>query len=261
MTDRTDSLRELIDVMATLRSPNGCPWDRQQTHESLTPYMIEEAYEAIEAIENGDIEELKKELGDVLLQVLFHSRIEEEAGNWDIYDVAAANVEKLKSRHPHIYGEITVNGSEEVLQNWEEIKRHERKEDGRKSMLDGVPKHLPALRKAKRVQEKVARVGFDWEHIREVEEKVSEELAEFREACESNDRDRIEDELGDVFFALVNLARYLDVDPEDSLRRTVDKFIRRFQYIERELDAQGRSPRESNLAEMDALWDRAKSEE
>ena len=261
MTDRTDSLRELIEVMATLRSPNGCPWDRQQTHQSLTPYMIEEAYEAIEAIENGDLDELKKELGDVLLQVLFHSRIEEEAGNWDIYDVAAANVAKLKSRHPHIYGETAVSGSDEVLRNWEEIKRHERKQDGRKSMLDGVPKHLPALRKAKRVQEKVARVGFDWENIREVEEKVSEELAEFREACESDDRDRIEDELGDVFFALVNLARYLDVDPEDSLRRTVDKFIRRFQYIERELDAQGRSPSESNLAEMDALWDRAKSNE
>lgn len=261
MTDRTNSLRELIEVMATLRAPNGCPWDRQQTHQSLTPYMIEEAYEAIEAVENGDLEELKKELGDVLLQVIFHARIAEEAGNWDIYDVAASNVAKLKSRHPHIYGETAVSGSEDVMRNWEEIKRHERKQEGRESMLDGVPKHLPALRKAKRVQEKVASVGFDWENIREVEEKVAEELVEFRDACKSDDRDRIEDELGDVFFALVNLARYLDVDPEDSLRRTIDKFIRRFQYIERELDSQGRSPGESDLAEMDALWDRAKSDE
>ena len=255
------SIDELIAVMAALRAPDGCPWDKEQTHESLIPYMIEEAYEAVEAIETHDFDELKKELGDVMLQVVFHARLAEEAGRWDINDVAASNVAKLKSRHPHIFGDVTVSGSDEVLTNWEEIKRQERKDEGRESMLDGIPKHLPALRKARRVQEKVARVGFDWDHVDEVKAKLEEELGEFREACEKGDADRIEDEMGDVLFALVNLARYLDTDPEDALRRTIDKFIRRFKYIERGLDEQGRTPADATLAEMDALWDAAKLEE
>lgn len=261
MNDRTKSIAELIEVMATLRAPDGCPWDREQTHDSLVPYMIEEAYEAVEAIENGDLDELRSELGDVLLQVVFHAQLAKEAGLWDVFDVAAGNVAKLKARHPHIYGDVAVDGSGEVLRNWEEIKRQERIDQGKESMLDGIPNHLPALRKAKRIQEKVSRVGFDWEHIREVEAKVSEELAEFREACEADDRDKIEDELGDVFFALVNLARYLKVDPEDSLRRTIDKFVGRFRYIEQQLNADGKSPQEATLGEMDALWDRAKLRE
>lgn len=260
-SDRKSSIEELIEVMATLRAPGGCPWDRKQTHESLVPYMIEEAYEAVEAIEKGDLDDLKMELGDVLLQVIFHAQLATEAGRWDIYDVAAANVAKLKARHPHIYGDITVDGSDEVLRNWEEIKRQERMDQGKESMLDGVPNHLPALRKARRIQEKVSRVGFDWDNIRQVQEKVAEELSEFNEACETGDRVRIEDELGDVLFALVNLSRYLHVDPEDSLRGTIDKFVRRFRYIEQRLDQEGKSPNDASLEEMDALWDRAKSEE
>jgi tetrapyrrole methylase family protein / MazG family protein len=252
-------LEELIEVMARLRAPNGCPWDTEQTHESLIPYMIEEAYEAVEAIENGDLDELKKELGDVLLQVVFHAQLAKESGRWDIQDVAASNVAKLKHRHPHIFGDVKVSGADEVLENWEEIKRKERKDEGKTSMLEGLPNHLPALRKASRVQEKVARVGFDWDHIDEVKAKVEEELGEFREACETGDKAKISDELGDVFFSLVNLARFLDVDPEDSLRGTIGKFIERFQYIERKLDEQGRSPQESNIEEMDALWDHAKT--
>lgn len=256
---RMTPLEELIEVMARLRAPNGCPWDTEQTHESLIPYMIEEAYEAVEAIENGDLDELKKELGDVLLQVVFHAQLAKESGRWDIQDVAASNVAKLKHRHPHIFGDVKVSGADEVLENWEEIKRKERKDEGKTSMLEGLPNHLPALRKASRVQEKVARVGFDWDHIDEVKAKVEEELGEFREACETGDKAKISDELGDVFFSLVNLARFLDVDPEDSLRGTIGKFIERFQYIERKLDEQGRSPQESNIEEMDALWDHAKT--
>jgi tetrapyrrole methylase family protein / MazG family protein len=261
MTNPRNSIEELIEVMATLRAPDGCPWDRKQDHKSLIPYMIEEAYESVEAIEQGDLDELKKELGDVLLQVVFHAQIGKEDGRWDIYDIAASNVAKLKSRHPHIYGDVEVSGADEVLDNWEEIKRQERKDEGRESMLDGIPNHLPALRKASRIQEKVSRVGFDWEHISEVEAKVAEELEEFREACESDDRAKIKDELGDVLFALVNLARYLDVDPEDSLRGTIDKFVRRFQYIEKSLEADGKTPQDASLTEMDALWDRAKADE
>ncbi len=253
-----NSIEELIQVMATLRGPDGCPWDKEQTHGSLVPYMIEEAYEAVEAVEQGDLDELKKELGDVLLQVFFHARLAEEAGRWDIYDVAAANVAKLKSRHPHIFADVSVDGAEEVLQNWEEIKRRERKDAGKESMLDGIPKHLPALRKARRVQEKVARVGFDWEKTEEVVAKLHEELGEFDEACAARDADRIEDELGDVLFALVNVARFVGADPEDSLRRTIDKFIRRFQHIEHQLDAQGKAPQDATLEEMDTLWDDAK---
>ena len=252
---------ELIEVMATLRAPGGCPWDREQTHQSLVPYMIEEAYEAIEAVERGDFDELKAELGDVLLQVVFHAQMAKEAGRWDIRDVAAAIVAKLKARHPHVFNDTEVDSAAEVLRNWEEIKRRERKAQGKESMLEGLPNHLPALRKASRVQEKVSRVGFDWDDADEVAAKVDEELAEFRAACASGDRDKVEDELGDLFFALVNLARFLHVDPEDALRRTVAKFIRRFQFIERNLDDQGKTPQEASLGEMDALWERAKEDE
>jgi len=254
-------IEELIEVMAILRSPNGCPWDKEQTHESLVPYLIEEAYEAVEAIELKDFDELKKELGDVLLQVIFHAQLAREAGRWDINDVAAENVAKLKHRHPHIFGEVEAHTAKQVLANWEQIKRGERKATGGSSMLDGIPSHLPALRKAKRVQEKVARVGFDWPRTEEVVAKVNEEFREFLDAYRAGDQAKIEEELGDVLFALVNLARFLNADPEDSLRLTIDKFTRRFQYIERQLERQGKAPHESTLAEMDKLWERAKREE
>lgn len=254
-------IEELVDVMKALRAPNGCPWDREQTHESLIPYLVEESYEAIDAIEQRNFDELKKELGDVLLQVVFHAQLAEEAGRWNINDVAAATVAKLKHRHPHVFGDVEADTSKQVLANWEVIKQQERKDNGQRSMLDGIPAHLPALRKAKRVQEKVARVGFDWDRVEEVEAKVEEELGEFQEACTSGDQGRIDDELGDVLFALVNLARFRNADPEDSLRHTIAKFVRRFQYIEAELSAKGKNPQDATLAEMDALWEQVKKEE
>lgn len=252
-------IEELIEVMARLRAPGGCPWDREQTHETLVPYLVEETYEAVEAIEQKDFDELKKELGDVLLQVVFHARLAEEAGRWNIHDVAAGTVAKLKHRHPHVFGDVSADTPEKVLANWEQIKQEERKGSEKTSMLDGVPSHLPALRKAKRVQEKVARVGFDWEHIDQVMEKVHEEFGEFREAYDAKDGAKIEEELGDVLFALVNLARFLDTDPEDSLRKTIDKFTSRFKHIEAQLAAQGKAPQDASLTEMDALWDEAKT--
>ena len=252
-------IKELIEVMAVLRAPDGCPWDKEQTHRSLIPYMIEEAYEAIEAIEQDDMHELKIELGDVLLQVVFHAQLAVEESRWSIHDVAEAVVHKLKTRHPHVFGETVVESSGEVLRNWEEIKRLERKSKGKRSMLEGVPNHLPALRKASRVQEKVSRVGFDWEHIDEVATKVDEELHEFRAARASGDQERMQDELGDVFFALVNLARFLKLDAEDSLRRTIAKFMQRFEFIEKSLAQRNTTPQEASLAEMDQLWERAKN--
>jgi len=253
--------------MARLREEGGCPWDREQTHESLKPYLIEEAYEVMEAMDQGDDEAFKEELGDLLLQVVFHARIAEERGRFDIGDVLTAHVEKLKRRHPHVFGEASVQGTNEVWANWERIKGEEHGK--RTSVLSGVPKALPALLKARRVQEKASLVGFDWERTEEVFAKVEEEVAELKAACASHEadtdgisdevrKDHIRDELGDLLFSLVNLSRFLNVEPEDALRRTVDKFVRRFRAIEEELSRRGSSPAEASLEEMDAIWEGTK---
>ena len=253
---------ELVRIMKTLHGPDGCPWDREQTHESLKPYLIEEAYEAIEAIDSGSDEHLAEELGDVLLQVVFHAEIADHEGRFTIEDVLRTIIEKLKRRHPHVFGDAVVDDSRQVIKNWEEIKRKEKRdkpEGG--SVLDGLPKNLPALIKARRIQEKVSRVGFDWERTEEVMLKVEEELRELKEASRIDDKDAMEEELGDLLFAVANLARFVSLCPEDALRKTIDKFQKRFQYIEQELPKRGKKLGEASLEEMDKLWEEVKKKE
>ena len=241
--------------MARLRSPDGgCPWDLEQDHMSLRPYLIEEVYEVINAIERGDMEALKAELGDLLLHIVFHAQIASEKGDFDLDDVAASEAEKIIRRHPHVFADRKAITPKQVKDNWEAIKISQEK----RGLLEGVPRQLPALLKAYRVQEKAGGVGFEWEDITGVEKKLTEEIAEFKKARRLNDQPKMEEEFGDVLFVLVNLGRYLGVNAELALNRTVDKFIRRFEYIEEKLAENGSSPHQSNLEEMDALWDEAK---
>jgi tetrapyrrole methylase family protein/MazG family protein len=246
---------ELVEVMRRLRRPGGCPWDREQSHESLKPYLIEEMYEVLDAIDEGEVEDLKEELGDLLLQIVFHAQIAEEDELFSIDDVAKTIVEKLKRRHPHVFGEVKVNNADEVLKNWEEIKRSE----GKHSVLDGVPKGLPALLKARRVQEKVRRVGFDWENPADALEKLYEEIGELKEAIAGEGARGVEDEFGDVLFSMVNISRYLNIDAEESLKKTIRKFMNRFRYIENSVLERGDRPiQEYSLEELDTLWEEAK---
>lgn len=251
----------LVQIMATLRSPIGCPWDRAQDSTSLKPYLLEEAYEVLEAIEEGVPHKVKEELGDLLLQVIFHAQIARERGEFDIYDIVAGVIAKMIRRHPHVFGAAAASSPKEALQNWEEIKRQEKAADQNTSVLDGVPRQLPALLRAQRLQDKAARVGFEWEHVAQVWDKLEEELRELRAAAATQDRAKVEEEVGDVLFSLVNLARFLDVNPDEALHKTTTKFIQRFQYIERELSRQGKTPKQATLAEMDALWEEAKQQE
>jgi len=249
----------LVEIMARLRGEGGCPWDREQTPETIKPYLIEETYEVLEAIDEQDPEKLKEELGDLMLQVVFHARMAEETGAFAIGDVLAAINDKLVRRHPHVFGDRKAETAQEVLFNWEQIKQTERRrEKGQASLLDGVPREMPALLRAHRLQEKASRVGFDWKEAQEVFRKVEEELAELRAAMEGQAADRVEAELGDLLFALVNLSRFLAVNPEEALRKTIARFIARFRYIEEELARRGRSLRQATLEEMDALWAEAK---
>lgn len=243
----------LVEVVARLRRE--CPWDRKQTHESIRPYLIEEAYEVAEAIGSGDDGELKEELGDLLLQVVFHARMAEERGAFSVGDVVKDLVEKLVRRHPHVFGEVEVEDAEEVLERWEEIK----KKEGRESLLDGVPRSLPALLRARRVQEKASKVGFDWERAEGALGKLGEELGELEDAMRSGDRGRAEEELGDLLFSVVNLSRFLGLDPEWALHKAVDKFVARFKKVEEELAERGKDPREATLEEMDRIWDETKA--
>jgi nucleoside triphosphate diphosphatase len=253
---------ELVEIMARLRGQNGCPWDRQQTHESLKPYLVEEAYEVLEAIDEQEAAKLCEELGDLTLQVVFHAQLAEEAGAFAIADVLAAICEKLKRRHPHVFGDVVAETAQEVLFNWEQIKQTERRGlQGKASLLDGVPRELPALLRAHRLQEKASRVGFDWSEAREVLLKVEEEMSELRAAMDSQAPERVEAELGDLLFALVNLGRFLAVNPEEALRKTIARFIRRFQFIEEALARRGQTPDKVTLQEMDALWEQAKAQE
>lgn len=259
----TANFARLVDVMERLRAPDGCPWDREQTHATLKPYMVEETYEAIEAIDGGDDGELCSELGDVLLQVVFHAQIAREQARFTIEDVAGAIVEKLVRRHPHVFADAQVDSAEQVVDNWEEIKKQERREQGRQipSHLDGIPQSLPALMRAQRVQARAARQGFDWPHIDGALDKVQEEFAELRQAHGSRSPDAVEDEFGDLLFAMVNTARFLQVNPEEALRRSVGKFERRFRAVERALHERGQAMRDASLEELDALWDGEKQRE
>ena len=255
-----DRFGELVQIMARLRGENGCPWDREQTHASIKPYLLEETYEVLESIDENDPAKLEEELGDLALQIVFHAQMADEAGLFTIADVLRGINEKLRRRHPHIFGDVKADTAQEVLFNWEQIKKLEReKAQGRASLLDGVPRELPALLRAHRLQEKASRVGFDWNEARQVFQKVEEELAELRAAMESEQPDRMEAELGDLLFSLVNLGRFIAVNPEDALRKTIARFIARFQYIEEELARRGTAPGQVTLEEMDALWAEAKA--
>ncbi|GAW67388.1 nucleoside triphosphate pyrophosphohydrolase [Geoanaerobacter pelophilus] len=247
----------LMEIMRKLRAPGGCPWDAEQSHESLKRYLLEEAYEVIEAIDAKDQALLKEELGDLLLQPVFHAAIAEENGDFTMDEVLDAINEKLVRRHPHVFGDLVIETSEAQVQNWEKIKSQEKKVE-RKSALSGIPPHLPALMQAHKITEKAARVGFDWEHTDQVFAKVMEELHEFEEAMLSGDQQEMEAELGDLLFAIVNLGRFLSIDPEDALRKTIQRFTKRFEHVEQTLHARGKALPDSTLEEMDHLWEEAK---
>jgi tetrapyrrole methylase family protein/MazG family protein len=242
--------------MARLRSPRGCPWDREQTHASIKQNLVEECYEAVDAIEARDNAALCEELGDLLLQIVFHAQMAREAGKFDFDDVANSIADKLVRRHPHVFGRNKLKTADQVLTQWHAIKKTEK--NRRRSVLDGVPKHLPALMKAHEVQKKAARVGFDWKKSADVLAKVEEELVELKRAMVRNRRREIEEEFGDLLFSVVNLARFQKYDAEDALNQTVKKFRRRFDQIEREIARRGKQLEDCSLEELDSIWNRAK---
>nr|WP_321243896.1 nucleoside triphosphate pyrophosphohydrolase [uncultured Psychroserpens sp.] len=257
MSDKTQQLEafeRLLVIMDELREQ--CPWDKKQTFQTLRHLTIEEVYELGDAILENDLEEIKNELGDVLLHIVFYSKIGSEKKAFDIADVCNSICDKLINRHPHIYGDVTVENEEDVKRNWEQIKLKEGK--GKKSVLEGVPKSLPAMVKANRIQDKVAGVGFDWEEPHQVFEKVQEELGELQEEVNQNNQDKIESEFGDVLFSMINYARFLKVDPESALERTNKKFIKRFQYLEQKSKDIGKPLSDMTLVEMDVYWEEAK---
>ena len=249
---KLEAFGRLLDIMDDLRAK--CPWDMKQTLESLRHLTIEETYELGDAILDNDLEEIKKELGDVLLHIVFYSKIGSESNAFDIGDVANAICDKLIHRHPHIYGDVVVADEEEVKRNWEKLKLKE----GKKSVLEGVPKSLPALVKASRIQEKVKAVGFDFEEAHQVWDKVQEELNELEVEVKAGNQEKMEAEFGDVLFSMINYARFLKINPEDALERTNKKFIKRFQYLESKATELGKSLSDMTLAEMDIFWEEAK---
>jgi XTP/dITP diphosphohydrolase len=250
---RLKAFKRLLDIMDDLRS--SCPWDREQTLESLRHLTIEETYELSDAILDNDLSEIKKELGDLMLHMVFYAKIGSEKGAFDITDVLDGICDKLVFRHPHIYGDVKVNNANDVKENWENIKLKE----GKKSVLSGVPKTAPPLVKAYRIQEKVKGVGFDWEKPEQVWQKVEEEINELHQEVIQGNTHKIEQELGDLLFALVNYARFLNVNPDDALERTNKKFIKRFNFLEKVVNEKGRSLKEMSLDEMDVIWEKAKS--
>jgi len=261
MQEKLKAFERLLNIMDELREK--CPWDKKQTIESLRHLTIEETYELADAILDKDMQEIKKELGDILLHIVFYARIGSETKDFDIADVINSLCEKLISRHPHIYGDVKVADEQQVKENWEKLKLKEALPTGRqgnKSVLGGVPKSLPALIKATRIQDKAKAVGFDWENKSQVWEKVQEELSELKVEIETEkaDKEKIEQEFGDVLFSLINYARFIDVDPESALEKTNKKFIKRFQYLEEETRKQGKALEDMTLEEMDVYWNKAK---
>ena len=265
----SQSFDELVAVMQRLRAPGGCPWDHEQTYASLSQYLLEEAYETFDAIQEadatGDTTNLREELGDLLLQVVFHSTIGAERGDFTIDDVSAGVTKKLILRHPHVFGDKKLSRAQDVLDNWDQLKADERAASGkaervRESILDEVPVHFPGLLEALKVTKKAAKVGFDWENQEQIFAKIDEETAELRSAINSGDTENIAEEVGDLLFAVVNLARHLDVEPETALKKTNRKFRDRFKLIEEQLKLEGKTLEDSNLEEMDALWNKAKTQ-
>ncbi len=251
---------QLVQLMTTLRGPQGCPWDREQTLSTLKPFVIEEAYEVVDAIDRDDRAGLAEELGDLLLQAVFIAELTRQEGSFDIYDAVTAIHDKLVRRHPHVFGEVVANDAEQVLVNWEKLKNEERKAEN-KSVLAGVPRSLPALLGASRLTEKAARVGFDWRRTEDVFTKLEEEIVEVREAIDSGDESKIHGEIGDLLFTIANIARRLNVNAEEALRSTNRKFTRRFESMERSVRRSGRNLDQLTLEQMDALWDEAKAAE
>lgn len=254
------SFDDLVRLMTTLRGPGGCPWDRKQTLADLKPYVVEEAYEVVDAIDRDDRAALVEELGDFLLQAVFIAEIAREEGTFDIGDAITAIHEKLVRRHPHVFGDVEAHDAEQVLVNWEKLKSEERKAEN-KGVLSGVPQSLPALLRAGRLTEKAARVGFDWRKTEDVFEKLEEETGELREAIAEGDKAKVHDEIGDLLFTIANIARKLDVNAEEALQSSNRKFTRRFRAMESKVHADGRNLDQLTLEEMDALWDEAKAAE
>ena len=260
--DAEEKFRELLDLVEKLRSPDGCPWDRAQKKGDIGRYLMEEAYEVLDALEGSSPENVQEELGDLLFQILFLARMAEEAGEFNIADVIEEISAKMIRRHPHVFGDATVGGVEEVRTNWERIKTEvEHKGDKGSPICDGIPRSLSTLARAQRITARAAEAGFDWPDTAGVLDKVEEELAEFRAALEMKDPKRMRDEAGDLLFTLVNLCRFAEVDAETALRSSLRKFIDRFSHIERELAARGKSPKDSSMAELDRIWEETKKNE
>jgi len=256
---RRPEIEKLVTLMERLRGPKGCPWDREQTLGSLVPFIIEEAYEVVSAIDAKDPAEIKEELGDLLFQIIFCARITEEAGEFALADIIDASYEKMVRRHPHVFGESRADTSEEVLKRWAEIKKDEKKEKKKEEgYLEGIPEVLPALLRAHKISQKAARAGFDWKSVSEVMEKLAEETGEFKKAVEQKDAAGMEEELGDLLFTMVNVGRFLEVNPEDALRKTIGKFITRFHHIEKSLNEKGADLASTPMEEMERLWQEAK---
>ncbi len=252
------SFDRLVDIMSLLRGEGGCPWDREQTHETLRPYLIEEAYETLEAIDSENKENFKEELGDLLLQIVFHAQIAGEEGRFRIDDVIDGICEKLVRRHPHVFGDTVADTPEIVLENWEKIKKTEKPDNPRKSALEGVPLHMPSLLRAWRLQSKAKSAGFDFSGAESAYDKVEEEIKELRRSVARRSRENFEEELGDLLFSLVNVSRFMKVNPEEALRKSIKKFIGRFRYIEDRMEGQNRKLNEASIEEMDTLWEEAK---
>ena len=258
MGDVGKKFEELVEIVEKLRAPDGCPWDREQTNQSLLPYFIEEVYELIESVDEENWETVKEELGDLLLHMVFQASIGEDEGKFKLADSLTNVNEKLVRRHPHVFGNAKADAAFQAKQNWEAQKH---KEKGRKSRLDGVPKNLPALVRAQRLQQKASYAGFDWDEVEQVWDKVHEEIQELKDAQSNEAKDHIAEEIGDVLFAVVNLARYLEVPAEDALRKTNQKFTSRFSKVEEGIKAQGKELEDASLEEMDAIWEKAKEKD
>jgi len=253
--------KELVDIIAKLRSEDGCPWDKEQTNDTLKPSLIEEVYEVVDAIDDGSSEKLEEELGDLLMQVLLNAQIAEDEGKFSISGVLRKISDKLTRRHPHVFGDVQVRDTQEIIANWEAIKSQEHANKDRKSVLDGIPSHLPNLMKARKIQSKASTVGFDWEKAEDVLEKVEEEIEELKASIDASEQDGIEEEIGDILFSVVNLSRFLNVEPEEALRKSNAKFIRRFRQMETEIANRGKEVTDYDLAGLDEIWDAVKKTE
>ena len=259
MSETLNSLSKLIKITDTLMGEDGCPWDKVQTRESLKPYLVEETYEVLDALDANDPEKIKDELGDLLYQILFHSKISSLTGEFDFRDVIDNLSEKMVRRHPHVFKEGELNTPDQVVKQWEEIKRNEKNQANQKSILDNIPKNLPSLLRAQKLQKKAAKEGFDWDQISDVFDKLDEEIGEFKEAVLKKKSADIQNEIGDIIFVITNIAKCYKIDAEEALRSTNNKFIKRFQYIEQKIKAKGKTLKDSPLEEMERYWQEAKN--